>query len=47
MEKIPIDEMKKELRSVELSEEVIEDLLQVISVKSLTKLEGWFLHYLR
>ncbi|KAM7468205.1 hypothetical protein LguiB_015767 [Lonicera macranthoides] len=39
MEKISIDEMKKELRSVELSEEVIENLLQVLSVKSLTKLE--------
>ena len=40
MEKIPIDDIKKELRSAELSEEVIEELLQVLSVKSLEKLEG-------
>ncbi|XP_027121421.1 histidine--tRNA ligase, chloroplastic/mitochondrial-like isoform X2 [Coffea arabica] len=39
MEKIPIDDIKKELRSAELSEEVIEELLQVLSVKSLEKLE--------
>ncbi|XP_028081494.1 histidine--tRNA ligase, chloroplastic/mitochondrial isoform X2 [Camellia sinensis] len=39
MEKIPIDEIKKELRSVELSDEAIEELLQVLSIKSLTKLE--------
>ncbi|CAL5379154.1 unnamed protein product [Camellia sinensis] len=39
MEKIPIDEIKKELRSAELSDEAIEELLQVLSIKSLTKLE--------
>lgn len=39
LEKIPIDDIKKELRSAELSEEAIEDLLQVLSVKSLEKLE--------
>ncbi|KAA8533415.1 hypothetical protein F0562_031151 [Nyssa sinensis] len=42
MEKIPIDEIKKELRSAELSGEAIEDLLQVLSVKSLAKLEEKF-----
>ncbi|CAL5381056.1 unnamed protein product [Camellia sinensis] len=36
---IPIDEIKKELRSAELSDEAIEELLQVLSIKSLTKLE--------
>ncbi|CAL5330388.1 unnamed protein product [Camellia sinensis] len=40
METIPIDEIKKELRSAELSDEAIEELLQVLSIKSLTKLEG-------
>ncbi|CAI9102956.1 OLC1v1001359C2 [Oldenlandia corymbosa var. corymbosa] len=39
LEKIPIDEMKKELRSCELSEEIVEELLQILSVKSLAKLE--------
>ncbi|KAI8028507.1 hypothetical protein LOK49_LG02G01946 [Camellia lanceoleosa] len=39
MEKIPIVEIKKELRSAELSDEAIEELLQVLSIKSLTKLE--------
>ncbi|XP_059646836.1 histidine--tRNA ligase, chloroplastic/mitochondrial isoform X2 [Cornus florida] len=39
MEKIPLDAVKKELRSAELSEEAIEDLLQVLSMKSLTELE--------
>ncbi|CAK9160781.1 unnamed protein product [Ilex paraguariensis] len=39
IEKIPIDEIKKELRSAELSDEAIEELLQVLSLKSLTKLE--------
>ncbi|XP_028081000.1 histidine--tRNA ligase, chloroplastic/mitochondrial-like [Camellia sinensis] len=43
METIPIDEIKKELRSAELSDEAIEELLQVLSIKSLTKLEGWLL----
>ena len=45
MEKIPIDEVKKELRSAELSDEAIEELLQVLSIKSLTKLEGWLLQH--
>ncbi|XP_022143842.1 histidine--tRNA ligase, chloroplastic/mitochondrial isoform X2 [Momordica charantia] len=39
IEKIPLDEMKKELKAVGVSEEAIEELLQVLSVKSLTKLE--------
>ncbi|KAH7859064.1 hypothetical protein Vadar_031072 [Vaccinium darrowii] len=39
IEKLPIDEIKKELRSAELSDEAIEELLQVLSVKSLAKLE--------
>lgn len=37
--KIPIDEIKKELKSAELSDEAVEDLLQVLSMKSLTELE--------
>lgn len=39
IEKVPIDEIKRELRSAELSDEAIEELLQVLSIKSLTKLE--------
>ncbi|KDP29162.1 hypothetical protein JCGZ_16551 [Jatropha curcas] len=39
IEKIPIDEIKKELKSVGMSEEAVEELLQVLSIKSLTKLE--------
>ncbi|KAK8546301.1 hypothetical protein V6N12_027094 [Hibiscus sabdariffa] len=39
MEKIPIDEIKRELNATGLSEEAIEELLQVLSIKSLTKLE--------
>ncbi|GFP80809.1 histidine--tRNA ligase [Phtheirospermum japonicum] len=39
LEKIPIDDIKKELRSAELSEEAVEELLQILSVKSLAKLE--------
>ncbi|KAG8372094.1 hypothetical protein BUALT_Bualt12G0030800 [Buddleja alternifolia] len=39
LEKIPIDDIKKELRSAELSEEAVEELLQILSVKSLDKLE--------
>ncbi|CAA0812831.1 Histidyl-tRNA synthetase 1 [Striga hermonthica] len=39
LEKIPIDDIKKELRSAELSEEAVEELLEILSVKSLTKLE--------
>ncbi|KAK9289779.1 hypothetical protein L1049_007938 [Liquidambar formosana] len=39
MEKIPMDETRKELKSAGISEEAIEELLQVLSIKSLTKLE--------
>lgn len=39
IEKIPIDEIKKELRSAELSEEAVEQLLEILSVKSLANLE--------
>ncbi|KAK8651231.1 hypothetical protein V6N13_140841 [Hibiscus sabdariffa] len=39
IEKIPIDEIKRELNATGLSEEAIEELLQVLSIKSLTKLE--------
>ncbi|GJS89060.1 histidine--tRNA ligase, chloroplastic/mitochondrial [Tanacetum coccineum] len=39
MGKIPMEEIKKELQAVELSNEAIEDLLQVLSMKSLTELE--------
>lgn len=41
LEKIPIEDIKKELKSAELSEVAIEELLQVLSVKSLEKLEGF------
>ncbi|KAJ8763960.1 hypothetical protein K2173_003742 [Erythroxylum novogranatense] len=39
IEKIPVDEVKKELKSVGMSDMAIEELLQVLSVRSLTKLE--------
>ncbi|KAE8713195.1 bifunctional monodehydroascorbate reductase and carbonic anhydrase nectarin-3-like [Hibiscus syriacus] len=39
IEKIPVDEIKRELNATGLSEEAIEELLQVLSIKSLTKLE--------
>ncbi|KAE8679385.1 bifunctional monodehydroascorbate reductase and carbonic anhydrase nectarin-3-like [Hibiscus syriacus] len=39
IEKIPIDEIKRELNVTGLSEEAIEELFQVLSIKSLTKLE--------
>ncbi|KAA3466365.1 histidine--tRNA ligase, chloroplastic/mitochondrial [Gossypium australe] len=39
IEKIPIDEIKRELNATGLSEDAIEELLQVLSIKSLTKLE--------
>ncbi|GER25781.1 histidine--tRNA ligase [Striga asiatica] len=39
LEKIPIDDIKKELRSAELSEEAVEELLEILTMKSLTKLE--------
>ncbi|XP_027350749.1 histidine--tRNA ligase, chloroplastic/mitochondrial-like isoform X3 [Abrus precatorius] len=37
--KIPVDEIKKELKAVGLSQEAVQELLQVLSVKSLTELE--------
>ncbi|KAI3996760.1 hypothetical protein MKX01_041060 [Papaver californicum] len=39
LEKIPIDEVKKDVKLVGMTEEAIEELLQVLSVKSLSKLE--------
>ncbi|XP_050227612.1 histidine--tRNA ligase, chloroplastic/mitochondrial-like [Mercurialis annua] len=39
IEKISRDEIKTELKSVGMSEQAIEELLQVLSIKSLTKLE--------
>lgn len=40
MGKIPIEEIKKELALVQLPGEAIEELLQVLSMKCLTELEG-------
>lgn len=37
--KIPVDEIKKDLKFAGVSEEAVEELLQVLSIKSLTKLE--------
>ncbi|KAL4605508.1 hypothetical protein ACB092_09G034800 [Castanea dentata] len=37
--KIPVDEIKKDLKSAGVSEEAVDELLQVLSIKSLTKLE--------
>ncbi|XP_026400775.1 histidine--tRNA ligase, chloroplastic/mitochondrial-like [Papaver somniferum] len=39
LEKIPIDEIKKDLKLVGMTDEAIEELLQVLSVKSLSELE--------
>ncbi|CAM8922480.1 unnamed protein product [Rhodiola kirilowii] len=39
IEKIPRDEIKKELGNVGISDQAIEELLQVLSIKSLDKLE--------
>ncbi|XP_020209529.1 histidine--tRNA ligase, chloroplastic/mitochondrial [Cajanus cajan] len=39
IEKIPVDEIKKELRAVGLSQDAVQELLQILSVKSLTELE--------
>ncbi|GKC55037.1 hypothetical protein Tco_1077782 [Tanacetum coccineum] len=39
MGKIPMEEIKKELQAVELLNEAIQDLLQALSMKSLTELE--------
>ena len=43
IEKIPLDDIKKELNSAGVSIEAVEQLLQVLSIKSLTELEGWWL----
>lgn len=40
-----MDDIKNELKSAGVSEEAIEQLLQVLSIKSLTKLEGWSYRY--
>ena len=40
IEKIPLDEIKKELKASGVSQEAVEELLQVLSIKSLTELEG-------
>lgn len=42
IEKLPLDLIKNDLRSAGISEEAIEKLLMVLSIKSLTELEGWF-----
>ncbi|XP_010684042.2 histidine--tRNA ligase, chloroplastic/mitochondrial [Beta vulgaris subsp. vulgaris] len=39
LEKIPLDDIKKELKSAGMSDEAIEELLEVLSIKSLTELE--------
>lgn len=39
LEKIPLDEVKRELGSVGMSEEAIEELLEILSIKSLKVLE--------
>ncbi|KAI9122262.1 hypothetical protein K1719_006951 [Acacia pycnantha] len=39
IEKIPLDEIKKELKASGVSQEAVEELLQVLSLKSLTELE--------
>lgn len=40
IEKIPVDEIKKDLKAAGVSEEAVQELLQVLSVKSLAELEG-------
>ncbi|XP_057785271.1 histidine--tRNA ligase, chloroplastic/mitochondrial isoform X2 [Salvia miltiorrhiza] len=39
LEKIPMDDIKNELRAAELSEQAVEELLQILAVKSLEELE--------
>ncbi|KAI4300316.1 hypothetical protein L6164_033708 [Bauhinia variegata] len=39
IEKIPVDEIKKELKAVGISQEAIQELLQVLSIRSLPELE--------
>lgn len=38
--KLPLDDIKKELKAVGVSTEAVEQILQVLSIKSLTTLEG-------
>lgn len=40
MGKIPMDEMKQELKAVGVSDIAIGQMLQVLNVKSLSKVEG-------
>lgn len=40
LEKIPMDDIKNELRAAQLSEQAVEKLLQILTVKSLEELEG-------
>lgn len=40
LEKIPLDEIKKELKYAGMPDDGIEELLEVLSIKSLTQLEG-------
>lgn len=40
IEKIPVDVIKKDLMLAGMSDIAIEELLQVLSIKSLEKLEG-------
>lgn len=42
IEKLPLDVIKNDLNSAGISEEAIDELLRVLSIKSLTELEGWF-----
>lgn len=40
IEKLPIDVIKEDLKSVGVPEEAVVQLLQVLTVKSLSELEG-------
>lgn len=40
MEKLPLDVIVHDLKSAGISEDAIEELLKVLSIKSLTELEG-------
>lgn len=40
IEKLPLDVIKNDLKSVGMSEEATEELLRVLSIKSLIELEG-------
>lgn len=41
--KIPVEDIKKDLKLTGMSEVAVDNLLQVLSIKSLEKLEGQFL----